>query len=148
AAGVLARDRRRRPPRAAGRAVPRGARARRRARAAGRGARPRAARALRRGLRRRRPAAGAGGARRADRRRLGPPPRRRGRHRTRPGRGAARRPHGRRALARAGDGILGSLAEALSRPATEVAPLLLGAVLHGRGASVRITEVEAYLGGE
>ena len=34
----------------------------------------------------------------------------------------------------------------LSRPATEVAPLLLGAVLHGRGASIRITEVEAYLG--
>jgi len=27
-----------------------------------------------------------------------------------------------------------------------VAPLLLGAVLHGRGVSVRITEVEAYLG--
>jgi DNA-3-methyladenine glycosylase len=27
-----------------------------------------------------------------------------------------------------------------------VAPLLLGAVLHGRGASVRLTEVEAYLG--
>lgn len=34
----------------------------------------------------------------------------------------------------------------LSRPATEVAPLLLGAVLHGRGVSVRLTEVEAYLG--
>lgn len=29
-----------------------------------------------------------------------------------------------------------------------MAPLLLGAVLHGRGASVRITEVEAYLGAE
>jgi DNA-3-methyladenine glycosylase len=34
----------------------------------------------------------------------------------------------------------------LSRPATEVAPQLLGAVLHGRGVSVRLTEVEAYLG--
>jgi DNA-3-methyladenine glycosylase len=34
----------------------------------------------------------------------------------------------------------------LSRPATEVAPLLLGAVIHGRGVSVRLTEVEAYLG--
>ncbi|MGN6324899.1 DNA-3-methyladenine glycosylase [Pseudolysinimonas sp.] len=34
----------------------------------------------------------------------------------------------------------------LERPAVEVAPLLLGATLHGRGASVRITEVEAYLG--
>lgn len=32
------------------------------------------------------------------------------------------------------------------RPAVEVAPLLLGAVLHGRGVSVRLTEVEAYLG--
>lgn len=34
----------------------------------------------------------------------------------------------------------------LSAPATEVAPLLLGAVLHGRGVSIRLTEVEAYLG--
>jgi DNA-3-methyladenine glycosylase len=34
----------------------------------------------------------------------------------------------------------------LERPSIEVAPLLLGAVLHGRGVSVRITEVEAYLG--
>lgn len=34
----------------------------------------------------------------------------------------------------------------LSRPATEVAPQLLGAVIHGRGVSVRLTEVEAYLG--
>ena len=34
----------------------------------------------------------------------------------------------------------------LSGPATEVAPLLLGAVLHARDASLRITEVEAYLG--
>ena len=38
------------------------------------------------------------------------------------------------------------LAELLARPATEVAPLLLGAVLHGRGVSVRLTELEAYLG--
>jgi DNA-3-methyladenine glycosylase len=34
----------------------------------------------------------------------------------------------------------------LERPSIEVAPLLLGAVLHGRGVSMRITEVEAYLG--
>jgi DNA-3-methyladenine glycosylase len=34
----------------------------------------------------------------------------------------------------------------LERPSIEVAPQLLGAVLHGRGASIRITEVEAYLG--
>lgn len=34
----------------------------------------------------------------------------------------------------------------LGYPATEVAPRLLGAVLHGRGVSVRLTEVEAYLG--
>ncbi len=34
----------------------------------------------------------------------------------------------------------------LERPAVEVAPLLLGAVLTGRGVSVRLTEVEAYLG--
>lgn len=34
----------------------------------------------------------------------------------------------------------------LSRPTIEVAPLLLGAVIHGRGVSVRLTEVEAYLG--
>ncbi|HZK58653.1 MAG TPA: DNA-3-methyladenine glycosylase [Cryobacterium sp.] len=33
------------------------------------------------------------------------------------------------------------------RPAVEVAPLLLGAVLSHAGVSVRITEVEAYLGG-
>jgi DNA-3-methyladenine glycosylase len=36
----------------------------------------------------------------------------------------------------------------LSRPAVEVAPLLLGAHLIGRGVVVRITEVEAYLGEE
>jgi DNA-3-methyladenine glycosylase len=36
----------------------------------------------------------------------------------------------------------------LSRPATEVAPLLLGAVLHGRDVSVRLTEVEAYRGSD
>lgn len=36
----------------------------------------------------------------------------------------------------------------LSGPATEVAPRLLGAVLHGRDASLRITEVEAYLGAQ
>ena len=34
----------------------------------------------------------------------------------------------------------------LSRPSLEVAPRLLGGVLHGRGVSVRLTEVEAYLG--
>jgi DNA-3-methyladenine glycosylase len=34
----------------------------------------------------------------------------------------------------------------LSGPSVEVAPLLLGAVIHGRGVSVRLTEVEAYLG--
>ena len=34
----------------------------------------------------------------------------------------------------------------LARPSVEVAPLLLGALLHGRGVTVRITEVEAYLG--
>jgi DNA-3-methyladenine glycosylase len=34
----------------------------------------------------------------------------------------------------------------LERPSLEVAPLLLGAVVHGRGVSVRLTEVEAYLG--
>ncbi|TPW99320.1 3-methyladenine DNA glycosylase, partial [Schumannella luteola] len=38
------------------------------------------------------------------------------------------------------------LAALLSRRADEVAPLLLGAVLTGRGVSVRLTEVEAYLG--
>jgi DNA-3-methyladenine glycosylase len=38
------------------------------------------------------------------------------------------------------------LSALLGRPSVEVAPLLLGAVLHGRGVSVRITEVEAYLG--
>ncbi|MBI5162068.1 MAG: DNA-3-methyladenine glycosylase [Micrococcales bacterium] len=39
-----------------------------------------------------------------------------------------------------------ALAAALSAPSVEVAPLLLGAVLHGRGVAVRLTEVEAYLG--
>jgi DNA-3-methyladenine glycosylase len=39
-----------------------------------------------------------------------------------------------------------SLATLLTRPADEVAPLLLGAVLTGRGVAVRLTEVEAYLG--
>jgi DNA-3-methyladenine glycosylase len=34
----------------------------------------------------------------------------------------------------------------LARPSVEVAPLLLGAIVHGRGVSVRLTEVEAYLG--
>lgn len=34
----------------------------------------------------------------------------------------------------------------LARPSVEVAPLLLGSVVHGRGVSVRLTEVEAYLG--
>ena len=34
----------------------------------------------------------------------------------------------------------------LTRPSVEVAPLLLGATLHGRGVSIRLTEVEAYLG--
>jgi DNA-3-methyladenine glycosylase len=34
----------------------------------------------------------------------------------------------------------------LERPSIEVAPWLLGAVLHGRGVSLRVTEVEAYLG--
>jgi DNA-3-methyladenine glycosylase len=34
----------------------------------------------------------------------------------------------------------------LARPSVEVAPELLGAVIHGRGVSVRLTEVEAYLG--
>ncbi len=37
--------------------------------------------------------------------------------------------------------------ELLSRPSVEVAPLLLGAIIRGRGVSVRLTEVEAYLGG-
>ena len=36
--------------------------------------------------------------------------------------------------------------ELLSRPATEVAPLLLGAVLRVGDVAVRLTEVEAYLG--
>jgi DNA-3-methyladenine glycosylase len=36
--------------------------------------------------------------------------------------------------------------EFLERPSVEVAPLLLGAIIHGRGVSVRLTEVEAYLG--
>lgn len=39
-----------------------------------------------------------------------------------------------------------SLAELLARPADEVAPLLLGATLSGRGVTLRLTEVEAYLG--
>lgn len=34
----------------------------------------------------------------------------------------------------------------LDRPATEVAPRLLGATLRGRGVAIRLTEVEAYLG--
>jgi DNA-3-methyladenine glycosylase len=34
----------------------------------------------------------------------------------------------------------------LERPSIEAAPLLLGAIIHGRGVSVRLTEVEAYLG--
>ena len=34
----------------------------------------------------------------------------------------------------------------LTRPSVEVAPLLLGATLHGRGVSIRLTEVEGYLG--
>jgi DNA-3-methyladenine glycosylase len=34
----------------------------------------------------------------------------------------------------------------LARPSVEIAPLLLGAIVHGRGVSVRLTEVEAYLG--
>ncbi|MCW2783403.1 MAG: DNA-3-methyladenine glycosylase, partial [Marmoricola sp.] len=34
----------------------------------------------------------------------------------------------------------------LERPSIEVAPLLLGAIVHSRGVSVRLTEVEAYLG--
>ena len=34
----------------------------------------------------------------------------------------------------------------LSAPSIEVAPLLLGALIHGRGVTVRLTEVEAYLG--
>ena len=34
----------------------------------------------------------------------------------------------------------------LNRSSVEVAPLLLGAVVHGRGVSIRLTEVEAYLG--
>ncbi len=36
--------------------------------------------------------------------------------------------------------------ELLSRPATEVAPLLLGALLRVGDVTVRLTEVEAYLG--
>jgi DNA-3-methyladenine glycosylase len=34
----------------------------------------------------------------------------------------------------------------LSDPSIEVAPRLLGAFIHGRGVTVRLTEVEAYLG--
>lgn len=36
----------------------------------------------------------------------------------------------------------------LAHPSIEVAPLLLGATLIGRGVSVRLTEVEAYMGEE
>lgn len=36
--------------------------------------------------------------------------------------------------------------DVLARPAVEAAPLFLGAVLHGRGVAVRLTEVEAYTG--
>ena len=36
--------------------------------------------------------------------------------------------------------------ELLARPSVEVAPLLLGAIVRSRGVSVRLTEVEAYLG--
>lgn len=36
----------------------------------------------------------------------------------------------------------------LARPSIEVAPLLLGATLAGRGVSIRLTEVEAYMGEE
>ncbi|HEY5319272.1 MAG TPA: DNA-3-methyladenine glycosylase [Galbitalea sp.] len=36
--------------------------------------------------------------------------------------------------------------ELLARPSIEVAPLLLGAIVASRGVSVRLTEVEAYLG--
>ncbi|TPW70291.1 DNA-3-methyladenine glycosylase [Schumannella sp. 10F1B-5-1] len=38
------------------------------------------------------------------------------------------------------------LIDLLRRPSVEAAPRLLGAILHGRGVSVRLTEVEAYLG--
>ena len=34
----------------------------------------------------------------------------------------------------------------LGAPSIEVAPRLLGALVHGRGVTVRLTEVEAYLG--
>jgi DNA-3-methyladenine glycosylase len=34
----------------------------------------------------------------------------------------------------------------LERPSVDVAPRLLGSIIHGRGVSVRLTEVEAYLG--
>jgi DNA-3-methyladenine glycosylase len=34
----------------------------------------------------------------------------------------------------------------LERPSVEIAPLLLGAIVTSRGVSVRVTEVEAYLG--
>lgn len=38
--------------------------------------------------------------------------------------------------------------EFFDRPVLELAPLLLGCVLVGRGAALRITEIEAYVGGE
>jgi DNA-3-methyladenine glycosylase len=36
----------------------------------------------------------------------------------------------------------------LARSSIEVAPLLLGAVVSANGVSVRLTEVEAYLGAD
>ena len=44
------------------------------------------------------------------------------------------------------DGLPQPLPLDLARPADEVAPLLLGAHLTARGVTVRLTEVEAYLG--
>lgn len=41
---------------------------------------------------------------------------------------------------------MSALIELLERPAVEVAPLLLGALLTVDGVTVRLTEVEAYLG--
>src|SRR5690606_16906565 len=68
-----------------------------------------------------------------------------GRWEHRPGacRRAARDPHRPR---RRGRRPLNDLLDLLIRPADEVAPLLLGAHLTGRGVTVRLTEVEAYLG--